>query len=125
MLAVALAGGLGAALRYAVDRRVPRPAGGGWPWGTLAVNVTGALWLGCLVGFGGAAEGPVVRILGTGFLGAYTTFSTWMLEALESLERGHARGAGLYVLGSIAAGLLAAGAGLALGRAVGGVVLGS
>jgi len=69
--AMALLGALGAYARYRVALAVP-------PRGTLVVNLTGAFVLGLLVGAG--VDGDALLILGTGFLGAYTTFSTWMVE---------------------------------------------
>jgi CrcB protein len=75
---VALLGGVGSVLRFAVDRAVARRMARWFPFGTLAVNVSGAALLACL---GGLARGKEAALLaGTAFVGAYTTFSTWMLE---------------------------------------------
>jgi len=111
---VALAAAFGAAARYALDSCLSSRRVGAFPWGTFAVNISGSLALGLLVGWVLAQElSPAYRIvLGTGFLGAYTTFSTWMLETLRLIERG-ARGlAFLNLAGSWAAGTAAAAAGL-------------
>lgn len=70
-VAMALVGSLGAYARYRVTVAVP-------PRGTLVVNLTGAFALGVLIGAG--VDGDALLILGTGFMGAYTTFSTWMVE---------------------------------------------
>jgi CrcB protein len=87
-------GALGAYARFRVGAALNR----GFPWGTFAVNVSGALALGVLTGAG--VHGDALLICGTGFLGAYTTFSTWMVET---------RSAGLaYLVTSMAAGLAAA-----------------
>ncbi len=86
LIAVGLVGGLGALARFTLDGAVARAVGRGFPFGTLAVNLTGALLLGLLVG---AADGGATnRLLGTGFLGAYTTFSTWALESHRLGEDG-------------------------------------
>jgi CrcB protein len=107
---VAVAGGLGAALRYAVDRGIgPHP---GFPWATFAVNVTGSLALGVLVG--STSDADVLHVAGTGLLGGYTTFSAASLDAAERWLAGH-RAAGV---GSAAAMAVACVAAAALGHAV-------
>ncbi|MFZ4374408.1 MAG: fluoride efflux transporter CrcB, partial [Mycobacterium sp.] len=75
MLAV---GGLGAMSRFMVDRAVSRRTKGTFPFGTLVVNISGAVMLGFLAGL--VLRHEVAMLAGTAFLGAYTTFSTWMLE---------------------------------------------
>jgi len=94
-LGLALAGGLGATARLMVSRAVTMP------FGTLIVNISGAFALGLLGGN---------FVLGTGFVGAYTTFSTWMLET-DQLPRWPALA---NIVGSLALGLAAAGLGIAL-----------
>jgi CrcB protein len=96
---LALAGGLGAVTRFLVAVWLPVPVG------TLAVNVSGAFALGLL---------GDNFVLGTGFVGAYTTFSTWMLET-DQLSR---RAAIVNIVGSLALGLAAAALGIGL-RAAG------
>ena len=76
---IALLGGLGAVARLLLDGAVSAHAGRAFPWGTLAVNLSGAFALGAVTG--AALGDDATRLLGTGLLGAYTTFSTWMLEA--------------------------------------------
>lgn len=112
---VALLGGAGALARFALDGAVGLRAGraSGFPLGTLAVNVSGALLLGLLSG--AALTGDALVLAGTATLGSYTTFSTWMLESQRLAEDADARGAALNVLLSLAAGLAAA----ALGRTIG------
>lgn len=115
-LAVSVAAGLGAVLRYVVDQLVQRRTDGDLPYGTFVVNVTGSFLLGLLTGLLRAdptSEAAVV--LGLGVLGGYTTLSTWAWESLTLVEAGALSRAALNVLGSFAAGLAAAGAGLALG----------
>jgi CrcB protein len=82
------------------------------PVPTLVVNVTGAFALGCLAGAGVAT--PVATVLGTGFLGAYTTFSTLTREAHSLVAAGDHRAAWRYVALSVTGGVAAALAGLAL-----------
>lgn len=112
-LAIGLTGGFGAILRFALDGAVARRLGRTFPYGTLAVNVTGAFALGVVVG---AALGhDANRIVGTGLIGAYTTFSTWTLESHRLGEDGELR-VGMLNLGiSLLAGLVAAWAGRHVG----------
>jgi fluoride exporter len=116
VLGVALAGALGAPARYLVERVVSRVHRTQFPWGTFVVNVGGSLALGLLAG-AVLAQGfskDAQTVLGTGFLGAYTTFSTFVYEIVRRAESGHRTVALTYALGSLLAGVAAAAAGLAL-----------
>jgi CrcB protein len=113
LLGVGLLGGAGAIARLLLDGAVARRLGRAFPFGTLAVNLSGALALGVLVG-ARLAESPYA-LAGTGFVGAYTTFSTWMLETHRLAEDGRTRAAVANVAGSMVLGLLAAWAGRELG----------
>ena len=75
---VVLIGGVGSVLRFVVDRAVARRVARPFPFGTLAVNISGAAVLGFLAGL--TLSKDVALLSGTAFVGAYTTFSTWMLE---------------------------------------------
>ena len=112
-MAVALVGGAGAAARFLLDAAVSERFGG-FPWGTLAVNLSGSFVLGVLVG--AALRGDALLLAGTAGLGSYTTFSTWMFEAHRQAEDRRGAGTALNLAGSLAVGLGAA----ALGRAIGG-----
>lgn len=115
-VAVALAAGIGAVLRYVVDQLVQRRARGDFPYGTLVVNVSGSFLLGLVTGLAmhrGLASTPSL-IIGTGLAGGYTTLSTWAWETLALAETGDRLEASANVLGSFAAGLAAAAAGLGL-----------
>ena len=121
LLLVGLGGFAGAISRYLVDGLVSDRTGGGFPWGTLVVNVTGSFLLGLL--FAMTAErailpaeirGPVM----IGFIGAYTTFSTYMLESWILIEGGAYLPALANLGGSIVIGLVAVAAGLIIGRAI-------
>jgi CrcB protein len=123
-VAIALAGGLGASARYLVDWYAVRWFGPDRPTGTLAVNVSGALLLGLLVAVAMGERsgwlGPpwLPAAVGTGFLGAYTTFSTWMIETLRLAEAGRRTTAAVNIIASVAAGWVAAWAGLTVGAAI-------
>ena len=111
VVGVGLLGGVGAVARFLLDGAVASRAASAFPWGTLAVNLSGALALGILHGAG--VSGDALRLLGTGLLGAFTTFSTWIVDSLRLGERAGAAN----VAGSLALGLLA----VWLGRELGGL----
>ncbi|MBI5028025.1 MAG: CrcB family protein [Actinobacteria bacterium] len=105
-LLVALAGGLGAVTRFVVDAEVGRRASLRLPVGTALINITGSFLLGFVTGWWSFHTGdPAVRaILGTGFLGGYTTFSTACVEASRLARAGRGwsvlvHAAGMLVLG--------------------------
>ncbi|MGV9800430.1 fluoride efflux transporter CrcB [Mycobacterium sp. NPDC003449] len=110
---VAVLGGAGAVCRFLLDRSVSARVGRGFPAGTLAVNLSGALLLGFL---GGLALSPHTALLaGTGFVGSYTTFSTWMLETQRLVEERQVRSAAANIVVSVVLGLAAAWLGVWLG----------
>lgn len=117
-LLVFLGGGLGAAVRHGVNRAGLILIGPGFPWWTLAVNVTGSFAIGLLAGLFGALEtGQQARLfLIPGFLGGFTTFSAFSLDVLTLWERGAQLQTGLYILGSVILSLIAAAMGLMLSR---------
>ena len=107
-----IGGAVGAPLRYVADLAVRRWHGGRFPWGTLAVNVLGSLLLGLVLGLAasGAASAEVLTLVGTGFCGALTTYSTFSFETVRLLEDGaFAAAVGnvlLSILGGLGAGVL-------------------
>jgi CrcB protein len=109
-LAVLLGGLLGAPARYLADRVIQARHDSVFPWGTLGVNVAGSAVFGFLLGaqlhLGLSAS--AFALLGTGFCGGLTTFSTFGYETLRLLEDGALGEAGLNVLGSLVAAVLAA-----------------
>lgn len=113
---IGLIGGVGAVARFALDGMVAGRAGRSFPWGTLAVNLTGALILGALAG--AAVDDDAYRLAGTGLLGSFTTFSTWMLETHRLGEDGQARAGFANVLVSLALGVGAVWIGRQLGAAL-------
>jgi CrcB protein len=106
-------GGVGAMLRFLVDGAVTRRTGGGFPFGTLAVNLSGALVLGVFAG--AALRGDAYEVWGVGLLGGYTTFSTWMLETHRLTAERRGLAAVVNVVGSVVLGVLAAWIGRSLG----------
>jgi CrcB protein len=119
---IAIGGAAGAVARYLVDGWVLDRTGAGFPYGTLAINLSGSFVLGVLAALTidrsvlpADIRGPVL----IGFLGAYTTFSTLMLESWRLLESGQTVAALANLAGSLLLGVAAVAAGLVLGRALG------
>jgi CrcB protein len=115
-LGVTLAAGVGAVTRYLLDLVVQHRTNSAFPFGTLVVNLSGSLLLGVIVGLSihhGLPTTPTV-VIGAGFAGGYTTFSTLVWESLALGEAGAVAEAVINVLGSFAAGLAVAAAGLGL-----------
>ena len=111
-LAVVIGGAVGAAGRYLVTRWLGVRRG--VPWGTLAVNGVGSFLLGCVLGAG--LPPWWVALLGSGFCGALTTFSSYATEVVDLVQYRAWLLSGSYAVGSIAVGLLACWAGWALVR---------
>lgn len=119
-IAFLVAAGIGAPARHLLDGWVQEHTGGRLPWGTFVVNVTGCLALGLLTGLGlhhGLPAGART-VLGTGGLGAYTTFSTLTFETVRLAEDGEVDHALRNAAGSLLVGLAAASTGLALTAAI-------
>ena len=110
---VMLIGGAGSVLRFFADGLVASAADGDFPFGTLAVNVSGAVILGLITGLALGHEQALLA--GTAAVGSYTTFSTWMLETQRLTEERQYRTATVNVVVSLALGIAAA----ALGRLIG------
>ncbi|MGW2083886.1 fluoride efflux transporter CrcB [Streptomyces sp. NPDC001880] len=119
-LLVIVGAAVGAVLRYLTDRAVQSRHDSVFPWGTFTVNVSGSLILGLLTGAvaAGAASSHLHLLIGTGLCGALTTYSTFGYETLRLAEGGAKSYAVANVVGSVAAGLGAAFAGVALARAL-------
>jgi CrcB protein len=107
---VVLLGGIGSVLRFLLDRAVARRAARPFPFGTLTVNISGAALLGFLGGL--ALSKDAALLAGTAFVGAYTTFSTWMLETQRLAEERQMWAALANIVVSVVLGLAAAFLGL-------------
>jgi len=103
---VMLIGGIGSVTRFLVDRAVARRAARPFPLGTLTVNISGAALLGFLGGL--ALSKDAALLTGTAFVGAYTTFSTWMLETQRLGEERQMRPAVANIVVSVVLGVAAA-----------------
>ena len=115
-IGVALAAGVGAALRYVVDQSVQGAHIRDFPFGTLVVNATGSLLLGVVTGLSlhhGLPDTPTV-VLSAGLAGGYTTLSTWAWESVALAENGALAQALVNALGTVGLCLATAGIGLAL-----------
>jgi CrcB protein len=118
LVLVAVGGALGALARYEVGLQT-HAAMGSFPWPTFVINMTGSFALGLLVALVGARF-PTNRwarpLLGVGFLGGYTTFSTFAVEADLLVRDGHAGLAAVYVMASVLGGVAACAVGAVAGR---------
>lgn len=113
-LLAAACGGLGAATRYLVDLGIARLTGTRFPWGVMVINITGSLALGLVIGM----LPDAAFVIGTGFLGGYTTFSTAMIDTVALWRDGARRASALNAVGMLLASIAAAAGGLALGSAI-------
>ena len=118
LFGLALAGAGGALMRYEVELHVRRRFGPSFPFGILLINVGGSFALGLLVGLAerhGVRAG-LVTVLGTGLLGAFTTFSTFSYDTVGLVQRGKSGTAWANVAASLLFGIGSAALGLALGH---------
>ena len=118
---IALGSAIGGVARYLLSSWIALRVGGGFPWGTLVVNLTGSFLLGLLVPIllAAPAISPETRaFLTVGFCGGYTTFSAFSAETVRLMESGDYRRASLYVGASVLLALAATMVGSAAGRSV-------
>ncbi|MGA8110031.1 MAG: fluoride efflux transporter CrcB [Acidobacteriaceae bacterium] len=118
---IALGGALGSAARYWIGSEVAGRLGTRFPWGTFVINMTACVIIGFSLTFLGRRAGlnPAWRYLvPIGFVGAYSTFSTYEWETLSTLRAGAFSLAALYALGSLVLGLVAVWCGVAIAEAI-------
>lgn len=123
VLAIAMGAAVGANLRYWIAVWATQRLGTAWPYGTFIVNLLGCLLIGVLATLAATRmplSEPLRLLLVTGLLGGFTTFSTFGYEGATLLVSGDWLGAGLYIGGSVAAGLLAVVVGAGLVRLLAG-----
>lgn len=115
VLAVVVGAMVGAPVRYLTDLVIQSRRGTAMPWGTVAVNVAGSLVLGVTAGAlaGRPSDHWLLMLVGTGFCGALTTFSTFSFETVRLLQQEHPRTAALNVVVSVVGALVACAAGFA------------
>lgn len=119
LLAIAIGGATGALARHFVAGGITRALGTGLPYGTFTVNIMGSFAMGLLVALFAHkldVSQEMRAFLAVGFLGSFTTFSTYSLETVNLVQRGDLQGAVLYAGGSLIVGVLALYAGLYSGR---------
>ncbi|GIH08938.1 hypothetical protein Rhe02_70050 [Rhizocola hellebori] len=119
LLLVLAGAALGAPARFLVDRAIQAWRGTAFPWGTFTVNVTGSFLLGLIAASAMATSKPLIALFGTGFCGAFTTYSTFAYQTLLLARHGSRSRALLNALGSVAAGLAAVYLGLLVARVLG------
>ncbi|MEL4503683.1 fluoride efflux transporter CrcB [Luteococcus sp. H138] len=113
LVLMALLGGVGATARFVVDALVRARRPGSFPLGTLLINLLGSLLLGMLTAatLRDGMDPDVKLVLGTGFCGGFTTFSTASVEVVRLVQQGRAALALAYLLGGAAGCLAMAGTG--------------
>jgi fluoride exporter len=114
-IGVGIFGAIGSLARFQVGSFVATRRPGSFPFGTFLVNITGGFALGLLTGL--SITGDPMLVFGTGLLGGYTTFSTWMVEAQRLGEDGEWLFVCAYLLGSMLVGLATTGIGWLIGAA--------
>ncbi|MBF6601294.1 MAG: fluoride efflux transporter CrcB [Dehalococcoidia bacterium] len=121
MILVGSGGFAGANARYWLARWIADRYGTAFPYGTLVINVSGSLVIGFLITYLNArlSLSPNYRLIfTTGFIGAYTTFSTYTYESLTLMQDGLWARAAAYLIGSVALGMAAVTVGMLIGRSV-------
>ena len=116
LFVVGVGGAIGAIARYLLGGWIQTASGSAFPWGTFSVNVSGSVLFGLAIVLlpSMAATAEARQLITVGFLGSFTTFSTFSYEAFALLREGQALRAGAYMAGSLVVGL----AGVALGAAL-------
>lgn len=118
---IALGGAIGAVARHSVSVMMGSIMGSGFPWGTLTVNIVGSFLMGALLEISALklSLSPEMRaLLVTGFLGAFTTFSTFSLDVATLYERGNLGLTALYIIVSVVVGISALFGAIALVRGI-------
>jgi CrcB protein len=118
-LMVALGALVGAPARYMTDRAVQSRHDTAFPWGTLTVNIVASVVLGMLTGAASHVDPHVIALVGTGFCGALSTYSTFSYETLRLTVEGARFYAVANVVLSVVAGIGAAALGLSIGMSLG------
>jgi len=115
-LLVAAGGAMGSLVRFILGRKISEKFTTGFPVGTFIINITGAILLGIVSSSG--MEVNTYTLLGDGFLGAYTTFSTFMYEGFNLFQDNEKLNASVYILSSIILGIIGFAFGIELARII-------
>lgn len=115
LVALVVAGGAGAGIRYVLDVLLMRGRRDAFPVGILVINVTGSGLLGLLTGLGALVAPDWLAVLGIGLLGGYTTFSTVSVDTVQLMRRGRRDWAIVNLVGTFAMAVIAAAIGIVIG----------
>ncbi len=118
LAAISVGGALGASARYGIENTIPSSSDG-FPWATLLINLSGSLALGMFLVVVLERLGPsryLRPFVATGFIGSFTTFSTFAVETDLLIKDGHVATAAAYAVSTLAVGLFCAWVGVVIGR---------
>lgn len=101
---VGIGGACGSIIRYQLGKAISEKSKARFPWGTFIINITGAILLGVISTIG--ANANLIHLLADGFLGAYTTFSTFMYEGFNLFQQNEKLNAFIYILSSLILGVI-------------------
>lgn len=116
LLLLGIGGALGSLTRFQFGTIISKKAITSFPYGTFIINITGALLLGIVSGLN--IQGNLYLLLADAFLGAYTTFSTFMYEGVNLFQNNEKKNAVYYILGTLLIGIIGFVAGFLLGRLI-------
>lgn len=116
LVLIGIGGAAGSVVRYQLGKMIAQKSDSGFPFGTFFINISGALLLGVVTGLDPARN--VSLTLAEGFLGAYTTFSTFMYEGFHLFQDNQKKNAFVYIAGTLILGVIGYSAGYAIGRLI-------
>ncbi len=114
LILVGIGGAFGGLVRFQLGKIISQKSNTTFPIGTFIINITGAILLGIITSIN--TENSVYLLLGDGFLGAYTTFSTFMYEGFNLFQKNEKMNAFIYILGSLFFGIIGYAAGFKFGK---------
>ena len=113
---IGIGGAAGSIIRYRIGKIIAQKAGSDFPWGTFAINISGALLLGLVMGLDPGRNASL--LIAEGFLGAYTTFSTFMVEGFHFFQDNKKKNAFVYIVITLVLGIIGYAGGFAISKMI-------